>query len=378
MSSITIITGTPGAGKTLYAVTKLIQPLIGATVDKEEDDGTITQHPVKIFTNINGLTLDHELIDGSADGGLRNWHQWAKPGTVIVVDEVQKIWKPRANGSAVPDDIGALETVRHMGVQFILLTQGIMLSERNLLALCGRHLHIRRIGMMPLAIVYEWDHASRSLMYSKAFTKKPWRYDKAGYKLYKSAELHMKTKRSIPTVAYFVLAGLAGVAYMAPTLMGRMQERFGDGQQVAAAAAGAPQGAGATLPPPRQQTAAGEPAGGSFIDDRIAWIPRVSHRPESAPAYDELRRVAVMPRVAAGFVKGSVAKCYTQQGTDAGLTEDECRKWLANPPFDPYQVEQHKPMAVAQQQPEQPQAPGVVLISGPGHYDPAGARAALN
>lgn len=36
--------------------------------------------------------LDHELIDGSDTGGLRNWHEWAKPGSVIVFDEVQKIW----------------------------------------------------------------------------------------------------------------------------------------------------------------------------------------------------------------------------------------------------------------------------------------------
>lgn len=30
---ITFITGTPGAGKTLYAISKLIKPLIGATLD---------------------------------------------------------------------------------------------------------------------------------------------------------------------------------------------------------------------------------------------------------------------------------------------------------------------------------------------------------
>lgn len=382
MSSITIITGTPGAGKTLYAVTKLIRPLIGATVDKEEDDGSITQHPVKIYTNINGLTLDHELIDGSAEGGLRNWHEWATPGTVIVVDEVQKIWKPRANGSAVPEDIGALETVRHMGVQFILLTQGIMLSERNLLALCGRHLHIRRIGMLPLAIVYEWDHASRSLMYSKAFTKKPWRYDKAGYKLYKSAELHMKTKRAVPTLAYFVLAGVAALAYLAPTLKARMDERFGGGQKIAAAPAGAPNGAGATLPPPGQQTAGSDPENAPEhgpINDAKDWIPRDPLRPESAPAYDGLRQVAVMPRLVGCMSMGSKAQCYTQQGTRVEVHPDMARSLMERPLFDPYQPLQQQAGAVGPAAQAQPvdQAPGVVLISGPGHRDPQGMRAAL-
>ena len=164
---ITVITGTPGAGKTLYTIEKLLLPLVGSTISQQSEDGVVTTHPRTIYTNINGLLLDHELIDGGDKQGLRDWHKWAKPGSVIVFDEVQRHWKPRANGSAVPADIEALETHRHMGVDFIIITQNVMLVDKNIHALGGRHLHVRRIANMPMAIVYEWDHVSRGLLYAK-------------------------------------------------------------------------------------------------------------------------------------------------------------------------------------------------------------------
>uniref|UniRef100_UPI0024E125E7 zonular occludens toxin domain-containing protein n=1 Tax=Comamonas jiangduensis TaxID=1194168 RepID=UPI0024E125E7 len=60
---ITVITGTPGAGKTLYAITKLLLPLIGTHVPVTDEDGVTTMHPRTIYTNIRGLLIDHELID---------------------------------------------------------------------------------------------------------------------------------------------------------------------------------------------------------------------------------------------------------------------------------------------------------------------------
>lgn len=250
---ITIITGTPGAGKTLYTVEKLLLPLIGTDVNGV---------PRRVFTNINGLDAEHELIgpgtlpeqppehvwevskaDGlwkfkGQPGGLRDWHVWAKPGDVIIYDEVQQVWKPRANGSAVPPDIGALETHRHKGVDFVLITQGINLTERNLSMLCGRHLHVRRVANLPFAIVYEWDGASRSLLYSKAMAKEKWRYNRATYKRYKSAELHTKAKKRLPTVLWILLAGVLGTAIGGPQVYDRMAGRFGWKKAEAAQVAG--------------------------------------------------------------------------------------------------------------------------------------------
>ena len=212
---ITIITGTPGSGKTLYTIQRLLQPLVGTSIPQDVD-GVTTLHPRTIYTNINGLQLDHELIDGGDNQGLRNWHEWAKPGSVIVFDEVQKVWPPRANGSTVPEDIKGLETHRHMGVDFILITQGPMLIDRNLHMLCGRHLHVRRVANLPFATVYEWDLMSRTLNFKASMRKEAYRYNRAVYKLYTSSSLHTKQPRRLPTVLWFILLALAIVAWKGP------------------------------------------------------------------------------------------------------------------------------------------------------------------
>lgn len=238
--SITLITGVPGSGKTLYSIDKLLRALQGATSDKVLPDGSIEKIPRVLYSNINGLLLDHELIEGggswSSNAGknwvyegnpqaLRNWHEWAKPGSIICFDEFQKFWPPRPNGAQIPPDLQTLDTHRHMGVDFILVTQNCMNVDRHIIGLVDRHLHVRRVANMNMAVVYEWDHASKTLQYKNAMTKTPWRYDKGVFKLYKSAEVHTKQKRSMPGLIWFVLAGLAGAAYGAPMVYGRIYDR---------------------------------------------------------------------------------------------------------------------------------------------------------
>jgi zona occludens toxin len=255
--SITLVTGVPGSGKTLMAVWDLLRPLVGAIEKKTDERGDTIEIPRTIYTNVNGFLLEHEMIEGGGvwasdranpklaignietrsalhpgamvyEGnpcGLRNWHNWAKPGSVICFDEFQKFWPPRPNGAAVPPDIQALDTHRHMGVDFILITQNCNNVDKHILGLVDRHLHIRRVSNMPMAVVYEWDHASRALNYKNSMTKSPWRYPKQAYKLYKSAELHTKQKRKMPGLVWFILAGFCGAAYAWPTLTTRFDER---------------------------------------------------------------------------------------------------------------------------------------------------------
>lgn len=242
---LTLITGVPGSGKTLYGVQELLLPVVGKSVKVHTDDGVEVEHPRTIYTNIRGLALDHELCEAgaiwervkegtrevwrqAADGnrlGFHNWHEWAKPGAVFLVDEFQRLWPPRPNGAPVPPDVQALDTHRHMGVDFILITQNANNVDRHVLGLIGRHLHVRRIANMPMAIVYEWDHCSRSLMYSKAITKSPWRYKRSTYKLYNSAQVHTKQPRSIPPLLFVVLAAVAAAAWFMPTAYSRIVDK---------------------------------------------------------------------------------------------------------------------------------------------------------
>jgi zona occludens toxin len=219
---LTLITGVPGSGKSLYVVEKLIPPMLTASVDVIDDDNNKTSHERVVYTNIKRLDMEHSLID---DHSLNSWHTWAKPGAFIVFDEVQKVWPQRAVGSKVPDYISALETHRHMGVDIVLITQGVHLIDRNLIPLIGRHLHVRRVGNMNLAIVYEWDHCSRTLQYKSSMAKKPWRYNKKTFGLYRSADAHTKQPRSAPAVLYGIGLALLAFVYLGHNFYGRFTEK---------------------------------------------------------------------------------------------------------------------------------------------------------
>lgn len=338
---ITIITGTPGAGKTLYTIEKLLLPMVGKTIKHIDEHGAEVELPRTIYTNINGLQIDHELIDGGENHGLRDWHKWAKPGSLIVFDEFQKSWPPRANGSKVPDDIQALDTHRHMGVDFILITQSVMNTDRHIHALAGRHLHVRRVANMKAAVVYEWDHVSRSLMYSKAISKSPWRYSSKVFKLYKSAEVHTKQPRNIPTLVWFILAGVGAFVYLSPTTFSRLYERMNPTSkpevvsQVKAEQGGAKPAASVQVPAP---VAAPAVASVQAPDERVDFMPRLSDRPWTAPAYDQLRTVVQVPYIAGGVCMSGNCSCFAGDGSRLDVSSQACGDWIKSRPFNPYQV----------------------------------------
>jgi hypothetical protein len=220
---LTLVTGTPGAGKTLYVVSQLIPEILAARLEHPEL-GTI---PRRVLTNIPRLMLDHELIDGNDEHGLNGWYKWCKPGDYIIYDEVQKEWPIRPNGSKVPQQIQELETHRHKGVDMILITQGPMLVDQNMRALVGRHIHIRAIGA-KICMMYEWDHCSRQLLYSQAINKRVIRHKTSAYSNYASSELHTKQRAKVPAVAYVaaatLLASLFAVPYVIKTITGKVEQ----------------------------------------------------------------------------------------------------------------------------------------------------------
>lgn len=270
---LTLITGVPGSGKSLYGVWELLRPLQTATVEvKGESVKRI------LYTNIKDLTLDHELITGEH---LNDWHNWAKPGAFIAFDEVQEVWRPRAMGAKVSDAIAKLETHRHMAVDFVLITQHPNLVDQNIRRLVGRHLHVRRVANMPLAIVYEWDHCSNPSQVRNAMSSRPWRYPgKKAYSLYKSAEAHTKVPRRMPSVVLILGLIVAGLAYALPSAYDRIAHRSVPGaQNLATKAPASPASAPKRqqAPEPRQErtqtaTSATSPASAASAPERVVSI----------------------------------------------------------------------------------------------------------
>ncbi len=214
---LTLITGTPGAGKTLYAVSEIARGVPGSTI---EQNGVAV--PRRLLSNVKDLLVEHEHITAE---NLNNWHEWCQPGDVILFDEVQEVWRPRALGKEVPPAIAALETHRHMGVDIILVTQHPMLLDSNIRRLVNQHLHVRRIAN-GFSFVYEWDHCSNISTLKTALQSKVWRYPKDVFALYKSAQLHTKPVSRIPRLAYIGILAVICLGFAGHYAYGRITTRF--------------------------------------------------------------------------------------------------------------------------------------------------------
>ncbi len=329
---IIIITGVPGSGKTALCV-----------------DLIIREYKDRIIYNdgLEGLQLDHYSIDAL------EWHHDAPDGALIIVDEVQRKWRPRGPSAKVPDSVAALETHRHRGIDFILITQNLKLIDVNVRSLTGRHLHIRDTGFLGRWL-YEWPEADLNNNWKRCENKRRYKLPKHVFNLYKSASLHTKPVRNTPTMLYVV--GFLLVAFLALGFF--IYSRFNqDSPQVSETVDSASPGissasilsAGSSVISDSKSTPQ------KIIDDRVDWIPRVSTYPESAPAYDEVRKVATFPEVVGGMCFADRCVCVTQQGTDAGLSDDDCRQEINKPRFNPYQ--QQQPQQKPQQQLPPPSMP---------------------
>ena len=124
---ITLLTGAPGAGKTALLV-EWLRTLY-------------TDRPIYVH-GLNGLTLDHFEVDGN------QWHTELPDGAIVVIAEVQQVWRPRGPGHAPPASVQALETHRHRGIDIFLTTQKPNLLASNVRGLVGRHVHIRDTGWL--------------------------------------------------------------------------------------------------------------------------------------------------------------------------------------------------------------------------------------
>ena len=333
---LTLVTGVPGSGKTAYAVDLLT---------KEFGDRAL------FVDGLNGLQLEHVPVD------VLEWPAEVPDGAVVVVDEVQRKWRPRGPGAKVPDSVAALETHRHRGLDFVLITQNPRLLDTNVRSLVGRHVHIRDTGWAG-RWMYEWPEVNTNLAWQSCQNKRRYTLPRKVFQLYTSASIHTKPFRKPPLMLWALAAVLVLLAVFLFNI-------YTKGPWATDKKVEAPAATSAITPPASAASVSqGESAVKPFIDDRADFIPRVSGKPETAPAYDEVRKVVNLPLVTGALCMGSRCKCVTSQGTDAGLSDRECREWLDNPPFDPY----NKPP------PPPPPPPPAVIVSAPVAEIPSGYR----
>ena len=254
---IELLTGSPGAGKTTYAVAARLAVEVKRQITLDDDTcirlglerGTVVTRRI-VVAGIRGLNIEHErlphlltkdpspaavvaefnrteddtespvhkrLPDEPAKAVpalMQNWWLWCKPGDLIVIDEAQFVMPRGTLGRKPPFWLQAMEIHRHYGVDFLLITQHPQLIDTTVRALVGLHRHIRSVMGSPMCMVYTWDHAANPERYHLA-NKSMFRRRRAHYKLFHSAAAHIappKAGRSIFLVVPLLL-GAVGYGY---------------------------------------------------------------------------------------------------------------------------------------------------------------------
>jgi len=306
---LTLITGVPGAGKTLYALN-----LVKARAEKE--GRTVYQ------SGIADCTLSWETLDDPA--------AWEKvpDGSLVLIDEAQRAFRPRGVGSVVPPHVAALETHRHRGLDIVLTTQHPNLVDANVRRLVGQHFHVvRRFGAQR-AVIYEWPSAHEIGKGSlDDALRHEFRYPVGAFAWYKSAELHTH-KRHVPFRVIFlflaplIIGGLCWAAY--ESLRGYWDaSRKSEGPELLVTAPGKGSPGAAAAPGGTVRGAA--PGGGTVGEYLAAYKPRVEGLSYTAPVYDEITKPTRAPVPVACVSSGDRCECYSQDATVLAVDRGFCR-----------------------------------------------------
>lgn len=332
---ITLFTGMPGAGKTA-AMIDLLRDLAKDRPLFVHFDPTERLRPEQKLLS-ESLKLPHTQVNAAT------WHEQVCDGGILIIDEAQGCWRPRGPTSKVPEAVAALETHRHAGIDIFITTQAPRLIDANVRGLVGRHVHIRDTGWLG-RWWYEWPETNESLAWKTCPVKKRYKLPKAVFDLYGSANVHTTPVRMAPKTLALVavlLVCLAALIFM----IARSVNRHTTPDQ---AKQPAPASAPAAAPMRADLRAQAEP-----VDERVDFAPRLSDRPWTAPAYDQLRQVVRMPVITGAICFNGNCECYNGKERLMEIRTDQCEHWAKYRPFNPYVPETNDDTRARQSPPGQ-------------------------
>lgn len=274
---ITLITGAPGSGKTAALVQLL--------------DRFVKEGRAIFVDGIPELQLPHVHLEDP-----RRWHVDVPDGSIIVIDEAQRVWRPVGVGSKVAPDIEALETHRHSGIEFYLLTQHPNLLHANVRRLVSRHIHLRDTGITG-RWWYEWPEAANPESWRTAPVKVKYKLPRKLFGTYKSASLHVKTVRRVPPALIIAILAIGAAGYLSWSLYGRISSSMGK-SDVKASPAGL-------------QASVGAPTAARAVEARS--------KPESAPE-------AATPVLVGCIAMGKRCECIADDGRSVNVLLDVCTR----------------------------------------------------
>ena len=323
---IDLTTGLPGSGKTLWTLQH---------VEKLRRD---SGREVYYFN----IPLDRDKLPWIEldEQQVLQWFD-LPTGAIIVIDECQRIFRPRPVGSLVPEHEAKLETHRHQGHDLFLITQHPSLVSVGVRRLVENHRHLMRVFGTKLVNVNLWKGVKDQCDKSRAdaiVTR--FKYPKEVFTWYKSAELHTsKVKIPFRVIFFlalpFIMAGIAWSAYArfqdkqkklespAPTLV-----NVQPGQAFFSEKSGKPE----------QLTARQKHGDEQMREYYAAEQPRIAGMPWTAPKYDGVTQPSIAPIFEGCIIFKQEAWCYLQGGVKRKVTMDFAQNFIANQrPFIDFQ-----------------------------------------
>ena len=337
---ITLITGVPGSGKTLMAVSDLAKK-----VDKEWAGRKIFIH------GIPDLTIPTEPIpDGHSIQDMHVWLKWPENnGSIVVIDEAQNIFPPRSAGSKTPEIVEWLHVHRHSGVDIILITQMPGRIDKQVRDLVGAHYHIHKTPL-GVRMRYFWDYCeSNPKSGMKNARPEVYKFDKKAFGLYKSAEIHTKVKTPKSRVLWVIplaLVVFGMTSYMGYSLLsGLGSSEKADSENSSLSSVVEVKSDDVKKSVKDKSVMAGHEIGGQIATNQNKNLtedmlkPKIEGMVESKPLYDQIRQVKQLEYPVACISGGkSGCSCYSSQGTAVKeIDKKTCNDYVKNGlPFNPY------------------------------------------
>ena len=326
---LNLVTGVPGAGKTLNTL-KMVE---------DEISETDRQNRQIYYRGIRELTLDG--WEEISDDQVKEWFNFP-PGSIFVIDECQQIWpNNRGQNGQMPESISRLDTHRHQGYDFYIITQQPTLVDHGVRKFVGRHYHYERQMGWEGCRRLHWERCvdrpqDDEPMRDQAI-KERIKFPKKYYSAYKSAEIHTFKKRFPKKLVYLV--GLLGTfALGAAYVYANVIDRGGDFEPsqyedipVTSESTGR-----SLLPDLGNQR--GVPM---TTEEYVAqYQPRIPGFPHTAPIYDELTVVKTFPRPqCVHFVDRDECRCFSQQATPIEMDFPTCLQIVESGWFNPFRDE---------------------------------------
>lgn len=337
---ITLITGVPGSGKTLMAVSDLAKK-----VDKEWAGRKIFIH------GIPDLTIPTEPIpDGHSIQDMHVWLKWPENnGSILVIDEAQNIFPPRSAGSKTPEIVEWLHVHRHSGVDIILITQMPGRIDKQVRDLVGAHYHIHKTPL-GVRMRYFWDYCENNPRTGmKNARPEVYKFDKKSFGLYKSAEIHTKVKTPKSRVLWVIpiaLVVFGMTSYMGYSLLsglGSSEKDVAENSSLSSVVEVKSDDVKKSVKD--KSVMAGQEIGGQIAPNQNKNLtedmlkPKIEGMVESKPLYDQIRQVKQLEYPVACISGGkSGCSCYSSQGTVIKeIDKKTCNDYVKNGmPFNPY------------------------------------------